>query len=138
MTDELDTGGSRDEERVEQEAAAVQDLGLQKAREIVDILEAKKGEDILLLDLIGECSFTDYFVLCTGPSERTLKALAEEVRKKMKEDFDRFADVEGEAESGWLLLDYGDVVVHLFSAAVRQYYALEDLWEGGQVLVSLK
>lgn len=115
-----------------------QDFGLEKARAIVDILEAKKGEDILLLDLIGECSFTDYFVLCSGPSERTLKALAEEVRTKMKEDFDRVAAIEGDAESGWILLDYGDVVLHLFSEAVRHYYALEDLWEGGQVLVSLK
>lgn len=117
---------------------ADQDLGLEKARAIVDILEAKKGEDILLLDLIGECSFTDYFVLCSGPSERTLKALAEEVRKTLKDDFNRVATIEGNAESGWILLDYGDVVLHLFSEAVRQYYALEELWEGGKVLISLK
>lgn len=138
MTDALGADGSVDEDVTGQEDVANQDLGLQKAREIVDILEAKKGEDILLLDLIGECSFTDYFVLCSGPSERTLKALADEVRKKMKDDFDRIANVEGEAESGWLLLDYGDVVLHLFSESVRQYYGLEELWDGGKVLVSLK
>jgi ribosome-associated protein len=114
------------------------DLGLEKARTIVDILEGKKGEDILLLDLIGECTFTDYFVLCSGPSVRTLKALAEEVRKEMKDRFDRIATVEGEAESGWMLLDYGDVVVHLFSDAVRRYYALEELWDSGKVLISLQ
>lgn len=112
---------------------------MRKAREIVDVLEAKKGEDILLLDLVGECSFTDFFVICTGPSERTLRALSEEVQKRMKAEFGGpYQPEEGDAESGWILLDYGDVVLHLFSAPVRQYYALEELWENGRVIVRLK
>lgn len=116
-----------------------QDRGLEKARSILETLEEKKGEDILLLDLIGVCSFTDYFVICTGASVRTLAALAEEVRKRMKDEFDgTIASAEGEAESGWILLDYGDVVLHLFTAAVRDFYALEELWSDGRVLVRVK
>ncbi|MFP3854177.1 MAG: ribosome silencing factor [Anaerolineales bacterium] len=113
--------------------------GLQKAKAIVDMLSEKKGEDILLLDLIGECSFSDYFVICTGPSARTLRALSEEVQKRMKKQFDgALGSAEGEAESGWILLDYGDVIVHLFSEPVRRYYGLENLWGDGQVVVHLK
>lgn len=113
--------------------------GLEKAKTIVDLLSEKKGEDILLLDLIGECSFTDYFVIANGPSARTLRALAAEVRKLMKNKFNgSIGEVEGEAESGWILIDYGDVVLHLFSEPVRRYYGLEDLWEDGQVIVHLK
>ncbi len=117
----------------------VQDPGLEKARKILETLEEKKGEDILLLDLIGICSFTDYFVICTGASVRTLGALAEEVGTRMKDEFDGLvAGTEGEPESGWILLDYGDVVLHLFTAPVRDFYALEELWEEGKVLVRVK
>ncbi|MGH2605444.1 MAG: ribosome silencing factor [Anaerolineales bacterium] len=114
------------------------DEGLRLARTIVDLLDAKKGEDILLLDLIGVCSFTDYFVLCTGSSERTLQALADEVTEKVKKDH-RIPGThrEGGAADGWILLDYGSVVVHLFSADLRRYYRLEELWRAGQVLVRM-
>lgn len=116
-----------------------QDRGLEKARSILETLEEKKGEDILLLDLIGVCSFTDYFVICTGASVRTLRALAEEVRTQMKDEFDgKIASAEGDAESGWILLDYGDVVLHLFTAPVRDFYALEELWNEGKVLVRVQ
>lgn len=114
------------------------DEGLRLARTIVDLLEAKKGEDILLLDLIGVCGFTDYFVLCTGSSERTLQALADEVMEKVKKDH-RIADShrEGGATDGWILLDYGSVVVHLFSTELRRYYRLEELWRAGQILLRM-
>jgi ribosome-associated protein len=109
------------------------------ARAIVDSLEEKKGEDILLLDLIGICSFTDYFVLCTGASERTLKALADEVQKKIKKEFDRPGfSIEGDAESGWMLIDYGNVILHLFSQPVREYYQLEELWQDGKVMLHVQ
>ncbi|HLC01490.1 MAG TPA: ribosome silencing factor [Anaerolineales bacterium] len=109
------------------------------ARGIVDILEDKKGEDILLLDLAGVCSFTDYFILCSAGSERTLKALSGEVQRQTKEDFSLHAQsVEGDASSRWILLDYGDVILHLFSPELRAYYHLEELWKEGQVLVHLR
>ncbi len=112
---------------------------LSLAHAIVQTLEEKKGEDILLLDLLGVCSFTDYFVLCTGGSERTLQALMEEVLRKVKapasSDLPR---TEGEASSGWVLVDYGDVILHLFAPEARAYYRLEDLWRAGKVLLRLQ
>lgn len=106
---------------------------------IVNTLEEKKGEDILLLDLRGVCSFTDYFVICTGGSERTLRALAEEVRLQLKSQHSTTSrSVEGDASSGWVLIDYGDVILHLFSPALRDYYRLEDLWRDGQILLHMQ
>lgn len=113
--------------------------GLMIAREIVDTLEEKKGEDILLLDLVGVASFTDYFVICSAGSRRTLKALSDEIRKRVKDAHEKLAQgVEGSPESGWILLDYGDVIVHLFAPNVRTYYNLEGLWNEGQVLVHVR
>jgi ribosome-associated protein len=109
------------------------------ARAIVAGLEEKKGEDILLLDLVGVCAFTDFFIIASGSSDRMLKALLEEVERKAKSELGyRAMGVEGDAESGWILVDFGDVVVHLFSPPVRAYYQLEELWNEGRVLVRLQ
>ena len=114
------------------------DDGLDLARTIVETLEAKKGEDILLLDLMGVCSFADYFVLCTGASQRTLQALSENVIEAVKGRHHLPGDhQEGNAASGWWLLDYGTVIVHLFSAERRRYYQLEELWRAGKILVRM-
>jgi len=112
---------------------------LSLAHTIVDALESKKGEDIVLLDLTALGAFTDYFVICSGPSERTLKALSDEVQKVVKEKFNRKAlSVEGESGAGWILLDFGQVILHLFSPAVRTYYQLEELWREGPVLLRIQ
>ena len=109
------------------------------AHTIVDTLDEKKGTDILLLDLIGVCSFTDYFVICTAGSERTLKALAEEVHIRVKKKHSKNAfSLEGDASSGWILIDYGDVILHLFSADLRNYYKLEELWQDGKILLRIQ
>lgn len=114
------------------------DESVKLARSIAEWLENKKGEDILLLDLSGICSFTDFFVLCSAGSERTLRALAEDVRKRVKEDYAILPHhVEGEARTGWVLMDYGDVILHLFSTMTRRYYRLEDLWRAGKVLLHI-
>jgi len=116
-----------------------EDRALELARTIVDVLDEHKGEDILLLDLNGVCSFADYFVLCTGASERTLGALAEEVLRRLKQGRRIVArGVEGQAESGWILLDFGDVILHLFSHDLRDYYRLEDLWRKGRVVLRVQ
>ncbi len=101
-------------------------------------LEDKKGEDILLLDLKEITSFTDYFVICTGTSSRMLKALADGVNEKTREAYKKKAHIEGDADSGWLVLDYGDVVVHLFDEELRRYYKLEELWKEGKVLLRVQ
>ncbi|MCH7586934.1 MAG: ribosome silencing factor [Chloroflexi bacterium] len=112
------------------------DRALAIARTIVDSLEKKKAEDILLIDLIGVCSFTDYFVICTGSSERALKSLADEVKGRVKEvHVINERSTEGDSTSGWVLIDYGDVILHLFSKLLRKYYQLEELWSEGKFLL---
>ena len=112
---------------------------LELAQRIVDVLDEKKGENILLLDLTGVATFTDYFVICTGSSERMLGALSEEVQKNTKGRYKLVADrLEGESPSGWILHDYGDVVLHLFSPSQRTFYNLEELWKDGNVLVHIQ
>ena len=116
-----------------------EDRALELARSIVDILDEHKGEDILLLDLRQVCSFADYFVLCTGPSERTLRALSEEVIRRLKADHKGIPrGVEGEASSGWVLMDYGDVIAHLLSEDLRRYYRLEDIWRSGRIILRVQ
>ena len=101
-------------------------------------LEDKKGENILLLDLRGIASFTDYFVLCSGTSDRMLDALAEGALDAVRKVHRRRGQKQGEAREGWVIVDYGDVVVHLFSPDQRAYYDLEELWHGGKVLVKVQ
>jgi len=111
---------------------------LDLAHTIVDALEEKKGEDILLLDLAEIASFTSMFVICSGGSERTLKALSNEVRRVVKEKYAlRPLQVEGDSASGWMLLDYGSVILHIFSPDLRDYYALEQLWSDGRVVLRM-
>jgi ribosome-associated protein len=111
---------------------------MELAHLIVDMLEEKKGEDILLLDLTGVCSFTDLFVISSARSARTLKALSSEVLRRLKSDhLTHPVQVEGDATSGWVLLDYGGVILHLFSPELRKYYALEELWQNGKVLLRM-
>ncbi|MFQ5944542.1 MAG: ribosome silencing factor [Anaerolineales bacterium] len=114
------------------------DASLELAHSIVDTLEEKKGEDILLLDLTGVAAFTNLFVICSGGSERTLKALSNEVRRAVRETYQqRPLQVEGDSKSGWILLDYGGVILHLFSPTLREYYALEQLWSEGRVVLRM-
>ena len=101
-------------------------------------MEAKKGEDILLLDIKDVASFTDYFVLCTGTSDRMLDALAEATLESVREQHRKRGRKQGEAREGWVVVDYGDVVVHLFSPDQREHYGLEELWQDGKVVIRLQ
>lgn len=94
----------------------------------------------MLLDLRPDTIIADFFVLCNGNSDRQIRALAEHVREDVKEESGRIPySSEGTAESGWLLMDYGEVVVHIFSEEQRDYYDLENLWnEVAQVLLSIQ
>lgn len=111
---------------------------LELARSIVASLEDKKGEDILLLDLKDLAPIGEYFVLASGNSERTLGALMDAVIKDAREQRVSKPRVEGEPRDGWLLADFGSVVVHVFSIAQREYYRLEELWSDAKVLLHLQ
>jgi ribosome-associated protein len=111
---------------------------IEKARAVVTELEAKKAEKILLLDIHEIASFTDYFIICNGTSDRMLHALAAVVRDYAKAELKEPLDIEGDPREGWLVVDMGDVVVHLFSEEMRDYYKLEQLWNKGKRLLSLQ
>ncbi len=83
-------------------------------------------------------SFTDYFVICNGTSDRMLDALAKGVLEAMKKDYKKKGRINGAPNEGWLILDYGDVVVHLFSPDQREHYDLEELWSDGKVLLRVQ
>jgi ribosome-associated protein len=89
------------------------------------------------MDIHEISDFADYFVICSGTSVRMLDTLADEVNKYLKENHQYKARVEGIAQEGWLLIDYGDIIIHLFSPERRNYYRLEDLWGQGKVLLHL-
>lgn len=92
------------------------------------IAEENRGRDIVILDLRELTSVFDFFVVATGTSRRQNHAMASEIAHAFKEMGDQRLGREGYEESRWILLDYGDVVVHLFEEETRRYYALEDLW----------
>ena len=109
------------------------------ARHVVNVCEEKLGEDILLMDIREVSPFTDFFVICSGGSERQIRALVDSVREMTKKELGILPHhVEGESISGWVLLDYLDVVVHVFSPGLRAYYDLEGLWQDGKVLLRMQ
>ena len=111
---------------------------MELAHTIIDALEDKKAEDILLLDIKENATFTDYFIICTATSNRMLNALADGVIEKTRMDHKRKGRIEGKPEAGWLVLDYGDIVVHLFDEDLRRYYKLEELWKDWKVLLRVQ
>ena len=100
------------------------------AEKIVEILDSKKGIDIETIDVTGKTTLADYFVICSGNSTTQIKALADEVEVVLKNEADLYADhVEGRNSNRWILIDYKDVVVHIFHPEDRANYDLEKLWE---------
>lgn len=113
--------------------------GLEFTHLLVDTLQEKKGVDILVLDLRAQAIFADFFVICSGESELQLRALMQAVQYEAKVKGDRMPKgVEGTPADGWILVDFGDVVVHLFSVEKRAYYDLESLWHQGRVIVRMQ
>lgn len=91
-------------------------------------LDDRKGQHIVVMDVRGKTSFTDYMVLVTGTSDRQLKSLCAYVEDKAKEHGVKALGTEGDLGSDWILLDLGDVIVHAMTAQAREYYQLEKLW----------
>jgi ribosome-associated protein len=102
---------------------------LERAITAARVAEENRARDIVVLDLRHLTEVFDYFVVASGASRRQLHAVSEEIDRVLEKEMgDKRMGIEGYEESRWILLDYGDVVVHLFDAETRAYYALEDLW----------
>ena len=108
------------------------------ARQIVDAVAERLGSDIVLLDMQEVSLLADYFVLCNAESSPQFRAILDEVNKQAKAAGGRLLHVEGDAASGWLLLDYGAVVVHIFDPELRAYYNLEGLWKDARLVVRIQ
>lgn len=110
-----------------------QERSLQLALTAARSADDNRGQDIAVLDMRGMTTEFDYFVLVTGNSRRQLHAISEEIDRVLEGELgDQRLGIEGYNESRWILLDYGSVVIHLFDADTRAYYALEDLWAHAQ------
>ena len=107
------------------------------AHAAVDIIADKKAANILLLDMREVTLLADYFILCSGSSNRQIQAISDELLEKLKKSGSKRAVAEGSADSGWVLVDFGNVIVHIFSPDQRAYYRLEELWQEAPIVVRM-
>src|ERR1700727_3407960 len=107
----------------------------QQVARAVKAIEDKKGEDIAILEMDKNSgAFTDYFIVCSGTNPRQLQAIADDVQKQMEEIGQRPNSVQGYNQAEWVLLDYVDFVLHIFSERARKFYDLERLWKAARKL----
>jgi len=98
------------------------------SHKIANILLSKKAKDIVIIDIKKATDIASYFILCTALSTSHSRTLSQEVEKKLKEDDTRLWHIEGYSYGHWILMDYVDVIVHIFLKEDRDYYGIEDLW----------
>jgi ribosome-associated protein len=109
----------------------------QQVAQAVRAIEGKKGEDVVILEMDKSSgAFTDYFVVCSGTNPRQIQAIADDVQKQMAEAGQRPNSVEGYTQAEWVLLDYVDFVLHIFSERARKFYDLERLWKSARKLTA--
>jgi ribosome-associated protein len=111
---------------------------LDMARRIVALAEDKKAADILLLDLEGLTTLADAFVICSGGSERQLESIADGIVRGMRDEGIRPIGTEGLPASHWMLVDFGDVIVHIFTPPERDYYGLEKHWSEAKAVLRVQ
>jgi ribosome-associated protein len=111
---------------------------LELARRIVELAEDKKAADIVLLDIREQTTMADYFVICSGGSERQLGAIADGIVQALRGEGFRPIGREGRSASHWMLLDFGAVIVHVFTPPERDFYQLERHWAAGRTILRLQ
>jgi ribosome-associated protein len=118
------------------------DPGLPASRElalrIADVIADTPAADTRVLEIHALTTIADYFVVCSGANERQLRAINREVLERLSEGCIRPIRSEGDAHSGWILLDYGGIIVHIFDAEQRAYYRLEDMWAAAATLLAIQ
>jgi len=107
------------------------------AREIVHVMADMQGMDIVMLDIREISLLADYFVICTIRVERQARAIQERLAQDLKAQGSMPLGVEGDAAGGWIVLDYGAVIAHIFAVAERDYYQLEELWSEASVVMKM-
>ena len=110
----------------------------QLARAVVDIASDKKASDVILLDIRDVTTIADYFVICSGNNRRQIQAISDAIEDQITEQGVSVLHREGIADAGWILLDFGDVIVHIFGPKEREYYRLESLWSEAKTIVYLQ
>jgi ribosome-associated protein len=101
---------------------------------ILKSLEEDKAEDVVQINLRGKTEIGDYMVICSGRSTRQVSSISEKLAQRVKDEFGRTPKVEGKDIGDWVLIDTGDVIVHVFRPEVREFYQLEKMWmDGGEV-----
>jgi ribosome-associated protein len=105
---------------------------------VVEAASDKQAIDIVLLDTRDVCSFADYFVICSGDSARQIDAIRDEIEHVLKRQGVLPHHHEGSTDSGWLLLDYGGIIIHIFAPQERDYYQLDKLWSQASTLVRVQ
>ncbi len=105
---------------------------------IVDAVVDKKAEDVVLLDIRGLSPIADYFLICSGATDRQIAAIVEAIETALKAEGRSPLHVEGTPDSGWVLLDCSDVIIHVFGPRERAYYQLERLWEDARLVVRIQ
>ncbi|MFN7928169.1 MAG: ribosome silencing factor [Blastocatellia bacterium] len=108
--------------------------GFENVKVAVAAAEDKKALDLVVLKLVEITSFADYFVICHGTSTRQVQAIADEIEDRLKQEKVRPLNIEGYHNAEWILMDYGSLIVHIFSETSRHFYDLERLWRDAEKL----
>jgi ribosome-associated protein len=140
MTDSTATSAPRPDGLPTREtpAPAADQAPLDLARRIVEIAEDKKAADIVLLDLRELTTLADAFVICSGGSERQISAIADGITETLRDEKVKPIGREGRPESHWVLLDFGTVIVHVFTPPERDYYQLERRWSEAKTVLRVQ
>jgi ribosome-associated protein len=112
-------------------------IPLEVAQQVVEAASNKQAENIVILDARNVCSFADYFVICSAGSDRQIDAIQEEIATVLHDDI-KPVHISGKADSGWVLIDLGTVIVHIFSMKQRNYYMLDELWNEAKTVVRIQ
>ncbi len=112
---------------------------MELAHLILDVIADRMGVNTIMLDMQSVSLMADFFIISSGESERQIQAIIKEIKLQVKKKLKVLPLlIEGEDSSGWMLIDYGGVVVHIFSPAMREYYQLERLWSDASVVVKMQ